>query len=483
MPGGSSQLCNIPSTIAGCSISERIGSGTFSSVFKAISASSDNSGIRTTVAVKVMSMQVANASKLSSDCIVSEIRILKNLKHRNIVHLYDFQWDRNNIYLIMEYCGGGDLGSFIKHYGSLPEAITRLCFRQLAAAIQYMRAMNVAHMDLKPQNILLTNRRKPFIKVSDFGLSQYLKKNEQTSSFRGSPLYMAPEIFCREQYDSRVDLWSCGVILYECLYGVPPFTAYTYDELVEQILSQQAINFPTNVRFSCVCLDLLQALLVRNPHDRITFEQFFAHPFVDLTKLPSSAELNKANSYVKQSQQAESEDNLVEATKLLSNAVQIYIHCLELFDEDEEKVKFREKIKAYLERAENMKQRLRLGIEELLLSQSLDKREWNDWPQVRAAELVAHTAHKLECQEEWNEALAKYTLAIESAMRVLSSENRNTERSIRLQRKVSDWLSAAERIKKYVQVMSDGYGISMNSVAEADKQFHQITTNKQCVIL
>lgn len=79
--------------------------------------------------------------------------------------MYDFQWDRNNIYLIMEYCGGGDLGSFIKHYGSLSEAVTRRFFHQLALAIQYMRTMNVAHMDLKPQNILLTNRYKPLIKV------------------------------------------------------------------------------------------------------------------------------------------------------------------------------------------------------------------------------------------------------------------------------------------------------------------------------
>lgn len=84
---------------------------------------------------------------------------------RNIVRLYDFQWDRNNIYLIMEYCGGGDLSSLIKHYGSLPETVARRFFRQLASAIQYMRAMNVAHMDLKPQNILLTNRHKPSIKV------------------------------------------------------------------------------------------------------------------------------------------------------------------------------------------------------------------------------------------------------------------------------------------------------------------------------
>ncbi|KAL3982205.1 Protein kinase domain family protein [Acanthocheilonema viteae] len=482
MPNGTNQLCNIPTTIAGCSVCERIGSGTFSTVFKALSVSRNNSGVRTTVAVKVMSMQAANASKLNSDCVISEIKILKNLKHRNIVCLYDFQWDRNNIYLIMEYCGGGDLGSFIKHYGSLPEAITRRFFRQLASAIQYMRAMNVAHMDLKPQNILLTNRHEPSIKVSDFGLSQHLKKNEQASSFRGSPLYMAPEIFCREPYDSRVDLWSCGVILYECLYGVPPFIAHTYDELVEQILSQQSINFPVNVRLSCVCLDLLQALLVRNPCDRITFERFFTHPFVDLMKLSSSAELDKADSYVKKSQQAESENNLAEATKLLSNAVQIYIHCLELFDEGEEKVKFREKIKGYLEHAENMKECLRPVIGEFPPSQSFDQTEWNDWPQVRAADLIAHTAHDLERQEQWNEALAKYTLAIESAMHVLSNENRGTERSIKLQRKVARWLSAAERIKNYVQVMNDDYEISTDSADEAEKQLDQITANKQCVV-
>ena len=74
----------------------------------------------------------------------------------------------------MEFCGGGDLASFIKKHGSLPEAITRKFFRQLAAALQYMRAMNVAHMDLKPQNILLTNRYQPFIKVLVFAISLFI---------------------------------------------------------------------------------------------------------------------------------------------------------------------------------------------------------------------------------------------------------------------------------------------------------------------
>lgn len=81
------------------------------------------------------------------------------------MRLYDFQWDKRNVYLIMEYCGGGDLASFIHQHGSLPEAVTRRFFRQLASALFYMRAMNIAHMDLKPQNILLTNRQRPFIKV------------------------------------------------------------------------------------------------------------------------------------------------------------------------------------------------------------------------------------------------------------------------------------------------------------------------------
>lgn len=68
----------------------------------------------------------------------------------------------------MEFCGGGDLGSFIRKHGSLPEAVTRKFFRQLACGLQYMRAMNVAHMDLKPQNILLSNKYRPSIKVLNF---------------------------------------------------------------------------------------------------------------------------------------------------------------------------------------------------------------------------------------------------------------------------------------------------------------------------
>ncbi|VDK65643.1 unnamed protein product [Gongylonema pulchrum] len=91
-------------------------------------------------------------------------------------------------------------------------------------------------------------------------------------------------------------------------------------------------------------------------------------------------------------------------------------------------------------------------------------------------------ARALELQEQWDEALAKYTLAIEGAMRVLSSEDRSAQRAVKLQRKISNWLSSAERIKKYVEVMEAVYGISLNGDDEAEKQL-QITANKHCSLM
>lgn len=421
-------------------------------------------------------MQIANASKLNSDCVVSEISILKSLKHRNIVRLIHFQWDKKNIYLIMEYCGGGDLGSFIKRHGSLPEAITRKFFRQLAAALQYMRAMNVAHMDLKPQNILLTNRYRPFIKISDFGLSQYMKKDESTSFFKGSPLYMAPEIFTRH-YDSRVDLWSCGVILYECLYGRAPFYSESYDKLVSKILSSEPVSYPSNIKVSAECLDLLQGLLVRNPQQRISFEKFFSHPFVSLVKEPSTHEVSKADEFVARAKTAEEEKNIVEAIKYLTSAIQVYMSYLEILEDVDEKAVFRQKIKSVLEHAESLKESLRPTSEEK--SPTFEpKSEWPEVPQVDAAVLVASTARKLQLDERWSDALEKYTLAIEGAMRVLTNE-KNTPRALKLQRQVSQWLSSAEHIKEYMEVMN------LDSIAgeqdeEVERQFKRYADDHQC---
>jgi serine/threonine-protein kinase ULK/ATG1 len=103
----------------------------------------------------------------------------------------------------------------------LSERVARKFFRQLASAMYYMHERNIAHMDLKPHNLVLTNTYRPSLKVADFGFAQHLRNSDDddkgegwtSKKFRGSLLYMAPEIYKRENYDARVDLWSVGVIL------------------------------------------------------------------------------------------------------------------------------------------------------------------------------------------------------------------------------------------------------------------------------
>ena len=97
----------------------------------------------------------------------------------------------------------------------------------------------------------------------------------------GSPLYMAPEILRFEKYDAKADLWSVGAILFEMLTGRPPFTGENHLQLLRNIETQQ-LRLPKQVQVSSPCLKLLQGLLRRNPIERIAYEDFFVHPFVDL---------------------------------------------------------------------------------------------------------------------------------------------------------------------------------------------------------
>jgi len=105
---------------------------------------------------------------------------------------------------------------------------------------------------------------------------------------------MAPEILKCKVYDSKVDLWSVGVILYEVIFGYAPFTSSTLEELEKKILDDVPIQIPTHVMLSETCKDLLKRLLQRNPLQRITFEEFFDHPFVDLEHMASNLSYPKA---------------------------------------------------------------------------------------------------------------------------------------------------------------------------------------------
>lgn len=122
------------------------------------------------VAIKVM--QRCKLSKSREDAVVTEINVMKKFKHKHIVQMIDFSWDSKNIYIILEYCDGGDLSTFIKKRTKLSEKTCRKFMQQLALALQYLRSHNVSHLDLKPQNLLLMTLPQLTLKIG--GMNKYL---------------------------------------------------------------------------------------------------------------------------------------------------------------------------------------------------------------------------------------------------------------------------------------------------------------------
>ncbi|KJE92758.1 CBL-interacting protein kinase 31 [Capsaspora owczarzaki ATCC 30864] len=175
-----------------------------------------------------------------------ELTTMRRLNHPNVVRLYGSKETRENIYLLMEYCAAGDLGHFIDERGRLSEAVTRSIMTQLIAALLHMRSANVTHRDIKPRNLLLQPfaHGKLMVKVADFGLACQQQAEERHSEICGSPLYMAPEILMQRRYGPSVDLWSAGVVQFECITGHVPYRAASGPALLDAIRAAQSQPHP-----------------------------------------------------------------------------------------------------------------------------------------------------------------------------------------------------------------------------------------------
>ncbi|XP_053130685.1 serine/threonine-protein kinase ULK2 isoform X2 [Hemicordylus capensis] len=258
-----------------------IGHGAFAVVFKGRHRK------KTDWEVAIKSINKKNLSK-SQILLGKEIKILKELQHENIVALYDVQEMPNSVFLVMEYCNGGDLADYLQAKGTLSEDTIRLFLQQIAAALRILHSKGIIHRDLKPQNILLSyaNRRKSSvsgirIKIADFGFARYLQSNMMAATLCGSPMYMAPEVIMSQHYDAKADLWSIGTVIYQCLVGKPPFQANSPQDL--RMFYEKNRNLIPSVprETSAYLADLLLGLLQRNQKDRMDFETFFSHPFLD----------------------------------------------------------------------------------------------------------------------------------------------------------------------------------------------------------
>uniref|UniRef100_A0A8C7FU02 Serine/threonine-protein kinase ULK3 n=1 Tax=Oncorhynchus kisutch TaxID=8019 RepID=A0A8C7FU02_ONCKI len=435
-----------PPKLADFILTERLGSGTYATVYKAY-RKGDN---REVVAVKVVGKKTLN--KVSMENLLTEIEILKTVRHPHIVQLNDFQWDSENIYLILEWCSGGDLSRFIHSRRLLPERVARLFLQQIACALQYLHNHNISHLDLKPQNILLSGS---VLKLADFGFASYMSPWDEQSALRGSPLYMAPEMVCRRQYDSRVDLWSVGVILYETLFGRAPFASRSYAELEEKIRSDKPIELPAGARVSRNCRDLLLRLLDRDPDTRLTFTQFFSHPWVDLEHMPNAESLGKAKDLVLKAVQKDQEGDRSAALSLYCSALEHFVPAIHYETDRLRKDALRQKVSQYVSRAEELKALVsadnNLCFEQFKSTRDILREMSRDQPRVLAALELASTAIAMEENGiEDHDTLALYQQSLGELLLALAAEAQGRRREL-LHGEIKSLMTRAEYLKEQIK--------------------------------
>jgi serine/threonine protein kinase len=247
---------------------KQIGKGSFSKVFKAI----DN---RTQKKVAIKQIDCTNMKTIVKDRIYQEIELYKRLDHPYIIKMYDVIYDkeRENIYIILEYCEGGTLHDYLKR-GKLSEGNVLYLFIQLREGLKYLYENKIVHRDLKPQNILLMDCGKT-VKIADFGFAKVIQDNVMIETLCGSPLYMAPEIIKRDKYTIKADLWSLGLILYKMVYGRHPYgDAKNLYDLMLKIEGREVLYDPTASR---KCKDLMLNLLKIDHEERLSWKGFFNH--------------------------------------------------------------------------------------------------------------------------------------------------------------------------------------------------------------
>ena len=147
-----------------------------------------------------------------------EVEIQSRLRHPGVLALHGYFHDEKRVYLVLELAGGGELYKRLQKAKTFPEAQTARYIGQLARALAFCHEHSVIHRDIKPENLLLDDQDN--LKIADFGWSTVSKNKRRT--FCGTLDYLAPEMLT-DTYDARVDVWSLGVLMYECLVGKPPY--------------------------------------------------------------------------------------------------------------------------------------------------------------------------------------------------------------------------------------------------------------------
>lgn len=198
--------------------------------------------------------------------VYSEIAVLRELRHPNIVRLQNAFTLNKDICFIMDYCSGGELGEYLEKHGPLSDAKIYPLALQIVDAIRYCHNSKIVHRDLKPENILFSTKTCKDIKIVDFGIAGMFdigKSGERSNA--GSILYVPPEVYKRtdNRANPAIDIWAIGCIFYYLLTGKHPFMHETSKEIIESI--ENAMYEPLTDLVSKPWHRLIRAMLRKNP--------------------------------------------------------------------------------------------------------------------------------------------------------------------------------------------------------------------------
>ena len=294
------------------------------------------------VAVKIIDKH--GMSKNDMKKLNKEVNILKALKHKHVVRVFQSYDEKDAFMIVMEYVKGGELFDKIvnEEEGIFNEKRSRVIIRTIAEALKYCKDQGVIHRDIKPENILLTPEEDGGdIKIADFNLSKKISKEDVNFSVLetmcGTPNYVAPEVLSGTPYDYKCDIWSLGVITYLLLSGgylpffIDPATEGR-DALLRKVRKGNWKFQPDEAwaNVSPEAKDLLKHMLKKNPAERYTYDQVLGHPW-----FKTNTDNMQTMIDLKPLIQLNEKRKLLVATKM-KEAVNIFAQMLTEGDDDEE---------------------------------------------------------------------------------------------------------------------------------------------------
>ena len=256
-----------------------IGKGAYGEVFKGTDTLTGQTVAVKSVALKSLNRQLQKQLEV-------ELNALKTVSSPYVIKLYDVIKTTNNVYMVMEHCGGGDLERYLAVHKRVEEPLAKRWLRNLLDAMSCLHASGIIHRDIKPANILLSAGSPDLavVKLADFGFARFSEEQSLVHTVLGTPMFMAPEVLADQAYGYKVDVWGFGVLAYEIMVGTEAFQARTVAELKNA--QTRGVTFPPNSTLSDEAKGFLRDVLVYDPTHRLDFEAikrhfFFQHSFLD----------------------------------------------------------------------------------------------------------------------------------------------------------------------------------------------------------